>query len=324
MHFLVIMLALLKASAFSGTTNYCAVFDATQSQGMEGYFGMTINSKTGQASYGYRINLNGFANTGNNYDISALPWHIHTSWVQTPTTITSGAIASCAAGNTGGHYDPNLACGPASQQASTSCTSLGRTPTSNPSYIYGCNPTSYNQGQYALCEVGDLSGKFGNAVPVNKVADTGQTPYWDPQAPYSYNYITDGPNGLTTMWSSIVFHAKGGERLLCAKLVLDTNPNSVCNSNGIYGVTYTNGMVPDAAIVCAENYFTSSQMVSTGIVVFFVTLSPFFLFWLYKLSPTGRDLPNSPPIPGSQKQEKVIVERMSSIKNPMDLRNNHA
>lgn len=89
-----------------------------------------------------------------------IPWHIH-------DRVDFGEFAlgaeSCGAVQTGGHWDPTLACGPST--GNSLCTSLGIPPSSvlGTSGIYQCNPSIYGPSAYA-CEVGDLSGKYGELL----------------------------------------------------------------------------------------------------------------------------------------------------------------
>jgi hypothetical protein len=125
---------------------------------------------------------------------------------------------------TGGHYDPGLACGSASQNAATFCAALGRT--SGDGYTYNCNPAGYAAGNLALCEVGDISSKFGRLFPKSETDLIFSVDHLeDVQPPYVGNYMqpTDvGGTLITPMWSSIVFHCGAtGARLACAKFSVE-------------------------------------------------------------------------------------------------------
>jgi hypothetical protein len=116
-----------------------------------------------------------------------------------------------------------LACG----YGSTSCGLLLRTEAS----AYECNPTNYDLGEYALCQIGDLSGKFGNAFPdvVNGNIFTQSTVLTDYQPPIAANHLQS--NGIAELWSSVVFHSSTG-RLVCAKfeLIADSDcETSICH-----------------------------------------------------------------------------------------------
>jgi hypothetical protein len=105
-----------------------------------------------------------------------------------------------------------LACG----YTSPGCTLLERTSAT----AYVCNPTNYGLGEYALCQIGDLSGKFGNVFPdeVNGKIFTQSTVLTDYQPPIAANHLQG--NGIAEIWSSVVFHSSTGGRLVCAKFVL--------------------------------------------------------------------------------------------------------
>ena len=110
------------------------------------------------------------------------------------------------------HYDPYLACG----YKSLNCTALGRIGG------YTCTPSIFNSGQYAKCQVGDLSGKFGDVMATAAGPKFQQlTPLYDNLPPVAANHLSGG-NSKTSMFSSVVFHCPVGKkvRLVCAKLQL--------------------------------------------------------------------------------------------------------
>lgn len=145
-------------------------------------------------------------------------YHIHTAWVNTSTTSSAGSNY-CGAAYTGGHYDPNLACG----YSSGLCSSLNRTS----AVAYDCNHVNYDAGLYALCQVGDLSGKFGTIFGSNSIFKQSSVIY-DEQPPYLSNYLSS--NKLSTMWSSIVFHCSDNARLVCAKFkLIPIGQSSACS-----------------------------------------------------------------------------------------------
>ena len=144
-------------------------------------------------------------------------YHIHTSWTNTTTSSSAGSDY-CGAANTGGHYDPNLACG----YSSSSCLALNRSSAAR----YDCNHENYDAGEYALCQIGDLSGKFGTIYGSNSIF-TQSSVLYDVQPPYVSNYLQS--NKLSTMWSSIVFHCADNARLVCAKFeLIPTGQSSIC------------------------------------------------------------------------------------------------
>jgi hypothetical protein len=220
---------------------YCGTFDSGDASGIKGVFGMKIDSQTGTGTYGWSLDLNGYTQaTSEGYDInSPLKWHIHTYW--TDTSKTSASLTGCGASNTGGHYDPTLACGTASQYQSypttntTYCKALGRT--ADDGYVYPCGtPSNYFDGEFSNCEVGDLSGKFGFIVPENGIGiAANEYVVVDPVPPYKDNYFNMGKEALSMPWASIVFHKQNGDRFFCAKFVLDNTGNTACDNAGVFG-----------------------------------------------------------------------------------------
>ena len=204
---------------------YCAVFDSTQANGASGWFAMTL-SNTGTALYQWSIELSNLKDQS--CDLSkGLYYHLHTSWKLSSVNSAQGGGA-CGSGNTGGHYDPNFACSGVTPQ----CTMLNRT---SPKYIYNCNPSSYSNGEYSACEIGDLSGKFGLSQPSGLFANgkfAQYSPLIDVTPPYANQYMqaTTSNFPISATWSSLVFHCGVDKsRFLCAKLQLVTDvTSSVC------------------------------------------------------------------------------------------------
>lgn len=208
--------------------DYCATFQAKDAGGVDGIFSMNVEN--GTALYRYNLDVSSF--DPGDCDLSeGLSYHIHTYWTNTSTT--SGAGAYCGASYTGGHFDPNLACSASSQSASTLCVDIGRTVDSVPSYAYSCSG-NYETGHYAYCEVGDLSGKFGLAMPNEDGTAFDQTTNLvDYMPPYIANYKT--ADEMSYPWQSVVFHCKqGGTRLFCAELIegSDCDMDTKSNKNG--------------------------------------------------------------------------------------------
>jgi hypothetical protein len=143
-------------------------------------------------------------------------YHIHTTWNSTKNS-AAGPI-KCGSPVTALHYDPNLACG----YASDACNKLNRL-----ADTYNCTPAVYNAGLYAQCQIGDLSGKFGAVKPVNGIIQQ-LSPLLDYQPPYAANHLVGIP--LSQFFSSVVFHCpKGGTKLICAKLQLvPAGQSSIC------------------------------------------------------------------------------------------------
>lgn len=146
-------------------------------------------------------------------------YHIHTKWTNTTSNSAAGSTL-CGPTVAGPHYDPNLACG----YSSASCTALGRTPAS-----YNCTKQAYNAGNYAQCQVGDLSGKFGIVYGVNNVYSQAASVVYDFQPPYAANFLV--ANAISSAWSSIVFHCNDGSRQVCAKFkLIPSGSSSACTS----------------------------------------------------------------------------------------------
>lgn len=126
----------------------------------------------------------------------AYNWHIHAKPV--------GEKNECGKEFTGGHIDPNLACGGASEYKKTTCTALDF-PDSYGTRCTGGNADGTSEQQ--KCEYGDLSGKMGK-IPTDK----GKTYYID-------NFLQPFSKYEAT---SIVFHccvSAEGYKTNCAERV---------------------------------------------------------------------------------------------------------
>ena len=182
-----------------------------------GYFQMSM--KMGSAQYSFSVDLSKF-----NFDEvlgvgvkeacikDGLKWHLHTNWNSTEESV-SGALCD----GTGGHYDPNLACSPSSESAKTLCPLISRV---SPGYQYSCSKSVYENMLYSYCEVGDFSGKFGNAMQTSpgSLIFVSDGIYDDYQPPYGTNFEHSWPPN-SIKWSSIVFHCSSTTtRLVCANL----------------------------------------------------------------------------------------------------------
>ena len=215
-------------------------------------------------------------------------------------TATSGNLATCTAANTGGHYDPGLACGKNSQFQSSPalCGLISRTASSNPPYTYSCNPTNYFAGMFADCEVGDISGKFGSIKPDSSgiSAVLGTSLYTDPVAPFALDYGLTGGAGqtpgtpgvdLTTPWNSMVFHASpSGDRIFCAVLVPDTTNSSPCYSGLAFG-PIANPDAPVAPTTYSKNQLATGICVSIGLTLL-LTAGVMALGWYYSVLHFGK------------------------------------
>lgn len=203
-HFAISSLAVVSATFYKATID---------SDGAVGYFNMEIGN--GQASYSYYLDLSEFSTTCD-LDLG-LKYHIHTYWNydDDSTLSATSETEGCVAAYTGGHYDPNLACSTSSQDVSELCLDINRTLSQE--YIYGCSTTVYADGEYALCEVGDLTNKFGISYPSTGYIFSSSSALIDFQPPYAANYLTE--DQISRQWASIVFHCPAdSSRLVCAKL----------------------------------------------------------------------------------------------------------
>lgn len=219
-HCCVYSLLLLVSATISNSSNYCAEIDSHESNGAKGHFAMQISS--GRATYSYRVDLTKFDLDDQLCDLSqGMYYHIHSYWVSSNDSAAGATL--CGASNTGGHYDPNLACG----YSSTACELLNRSSSSS----YKCNHEDYMNGKYQFCQIGDLSGKFGKAMPTSSDLVFQESLLIDYSPPYISNYLQD--DSISSMWSSIVFHCSDNTRLLCAKFKV------------VSGVHWGNCILPD-------------------------------------------------------------------------------
>ena len=97
-----------------------------------------------------------------------IKYHIHDAWnpaIAAHTSFFDTTGAQCTAAVVGGHYDPGLACGTKSAKIGTDCVATGKATSTCPAFrpAYACSPESYKTDPYG-CEMGDLSGKFGNLL----------------------------------------------------------------------------------------------------------------------------------------------------------------
>ncbi|TYZ67129.1 hypothetical protein PybrP1_011224, partial [[Pythium] brassicae (nom. inval.)] len=151
-------------------------------------------------------------------------YHIHVDWQN--ASRASGSFAECAKSATGNHYDPDFACGPASEHVgSAACAE--KTPK------YNCSPVRYAQDP-SVCEKGDLSGKVGNLVVGPNGFASGE--WKDPHFPL---YHERRPH-----WS-IVLHAVCGS----------ATPRIAC-AMGIEGDAPTLQETGDEAAAAAEGDYT--------------------------------------------------------------------
>ena len=133
-----------------------------------------------------------------------LLYHIHDAWDNINGTSTTGGT-NCGKANTQNHYDPGAACGKASNNQY--CVNNGGcVPGSSAAgdQGYDCNPETFQENNY-VCEVGDLSSKFGKAeVKYGRTSGF----YSEPTTPSTYYDVLKG--------KSVVFHCNSGARAFCA------------------------------------------------------------------------------------------------------------
>mmetsp|Transcript_18617 Transcript_18617/g.22867 ORF Transcript_18617/g.22867 Transcript_18617/m.22867 type:complete len:438 (+) Transcript_18617:108-1421(+) len=128
---------------------------------------------------------------------AGLKYHLHTEW--------DGA--SCSA--TLGHFDPTFKCGPASNNANSATCQNAPT--------YSCTENTPQN-----CEIGDISGKFGNLVGVyDAISDSTQ---FLGKFGGDFNTIKPDQYGTSSSdgskFASIVFHrSSDGSRVACGELV---------------------------------------------------------------------------------------------------------
>ena len=160
--------AISNGGSYIFPNGFVSNFDSIDTGGVSGVFQYYVN-KYGQGEYSWDLTMD------SNFEFSAaavtagcsmsnvktngLKYHIHTYW--TNTTASSNQCGTATTG-TENHYDPYLACSASSQYINSLCVNTSRTAAKG--YTYGCNPTVYANGSYALCEVGDISSKFGNMM----------------------------------------------------------------------------------------------------------------------------------------------------------------
>lgn len=102
-----------------------------------------------------------FADCTDGDGVVHLNWHFH----QFETTGgVPGFLDDCGPAVTAGHFDPTLACGPASNEIAGDCVSIDRD--GGGSYTYSCSPSNY-EDNWLVCESGDLSGKLGQLCVPN-------------------------------------------------------------------------------------------------------------------------------------------------------------
>jgi hypothetical protein len=160
--------------------------------------------------YLYLENINELSTElGLDFKISSLNYHLHQQWTWEGNTWAYGEN-SCGSFYTGGHYDPYFACGPASGVSDQTCQDIGKGKDQ-----YSCTG-AYDDAMYDKCEVGDLSGKYGQIF----IDGDGKGDKWvqdDPLPALDYHFVPGTTNNPPDRFSSIVLHL-GAQRVLCGQL----------------------------------------------------------------------------------------------------------
>ena len=130
-----------------------------------------------------------------------LSWHIHEKWTHNSTDDS----LDCGSDYTGGHWDPWLACGSAT--GNTYCESKGGcvrgSSVLGSDSSYDCS--TFETNPY-VCEVGDWSGKYGQAMVNGSVIEISGSSAFE-------------VSGSDVIGYSIVFHCNDGTRAFCAPFV---------------------------------------------------------------------------------------------------------
>jgi len=208
MMLLALSLLCLKFHLSNGD-QYCATISASEASGASGYYALQIQN--GAAEHVFSLDLSKY--TGSTYcPLSTqygLAYRLHSYWVSTQQ---SAAAQLCTHTFTGGTYDPFYACSPSSSNINTACTLMKMSYAKG--YIYYCNATTFSTGQYTNCELGDISGKFGQVYSTQGDGVFTGGPFAD----YFPPQVSDYRSG-DELWASIVFHCGyGNQPIACASL----------------------------------------------------------------------------------------------------------
>jgi len=262
------LLVLLLCALSLSSNYYCALFETDE---VSGYFQFEHTGK-GYAKYTFAVDLSNYNASTCDFS-SGIEYHIHTTWTNSSTNSSSGGVY-CGAKYTGGHYDPNLACGSKSEYANTKCPLISRD--DDTVYTYACTSDAYSAGQYALCEVGDLAGKFGvvyeesdgTAYFNQSVALEDYTP------PYEYNFETS--DSVSGQWASVVIHcAADGSRIACGKLSMQSD--ETCPQSDVVTSDDDN----DDAVLSDEDI----ALIVMGVVLVFILILLIVFIFLYYQRP---------------------------------------
>lgn len=212
---------------------YCGNIAAEEAGGAFGHFALSIQDD-GTGSVNLEVDLNGIdKSVQQSCDLSqGLSVHIHGTWENNALNSGSGGL-TCGLGKTSNHYDPYLGCSPKSNNQDSGDTSKpsglchnankGYPSTSKVPYVYGCNKAAF-ASKKEVCEVGDITGKFGILLPLNA---TNNLVFKLSTTIDNYPLLKDDylSHDLTRGWASVVLHCAGGtakgKRLVCAKMTKD-------------------------------------------------------------------------------------------------------
>lgn len=138
-------------------------------------------------------------------------WHMHAIW---HNEFDSAFIEGCSPAQTGGHYDPTFACGPASQYVNDPICKAKLAQVS-----YSCTQSTYKKDAIS-CEKGDLGGKFG---PLEADKDgLIKSYYYDYFFPAAYLFNQPVYNEKNVQWNFLLHLAcpeHNNPRLVCARFM---------------------------------------------------------------------------------------------------------
>jgi len=141
---------------------------------------------------------------------SKLAWHLHSDWRN--YNMYSGSNSQCQSSLTGGHYDPTVACGPASEWITSNGYCYGPQGQIVNSASYSCTPSSYWP---TSCERGDVSGRLGPLTVEtqsngdNEIHFRGRDTFFAKERDAYY----EGHH-----WNFLLHSPTTGDRILCARV----------------------------------------------------------------------------------------------------------
>jgi len=199
-----------KSSKKESRHRHCLMRSDFHTDRVSGYIkAQYVNEET--VDFNVRINLRDFQPDGQVImDGSQISWHLHTDWKN--RNIHSGSNDQCAKSLTGNHYDPTVACGPASEWVNSNGICYGPQGQIADSVNYSCTPTS---NWRTSCERGDISGKLGPFVVDEKsngyheIYFKGRNTFFATEREAYYN----GHH-----WSFVLHYGPSNTRILCAKV----------------------------------------------------------------------------------------------------------